>query len=73
MTERTELRDLVVLGKAPLAKGLSRAEYLDVDRNSGTTNVFPGGLIELAELFMLWGADFAVMGSNGREAAFLSI
>ena len=54
MTERTELRDLVFFGKAPLAVKLSRPGYLDVDRNNGTTNVFPGILVELAKLFALW-------------------
>lgn len=52
LLECTEGREVGLLGRAPLANDLSRADDLDVARNNGTTNVFPGVLLELAELFV---------------------
>lgn len=42
---------LVVAGKAPWANRLLRADEREVDRNNGTTKVFPTGRGDAEELF----------------------
>lgn len=52
MIEYVEVRDLVLVGKAPRANKLLCLEVLVVEKNNGTTNVLPRAGVETVELFM---------------------